>query len=172
MEEGSVSTTSTESTEGGTQEATSAPAFQAPQSQDELNAIVEKRLARERAKYVGFEDYKAKAEQFDAAEEGKKSELEKLNSKATKAEERALKAERALLVSEVARTKGVPAELLVGSTKEELEASAEQLLAFKGVQEQAPAPNGPTSPALGGGSQPLPLNGDPLLHALNQKLGL
>lgn len=41
-----------------------------------------------------------------------------------------LKANRA----EVAAEKGIPAELLSGSTREELEASADALIAFKGDQ--------------------------------------
>jgi hypothetical protein len=53
------------------------------------------------------------------------------------------------LRSSVAAAKGVPVELLSGSTQEELEAAAEKLLAFKGVKPPAPPANG--QGALGAG---------------------
>jgi uncharacterized protein YdiU (UPF0061 family) len=46
-------------------------------TQAELDAIVGDRLKRERAKYADYEDVKAKAQQFDAAQEAAKSDLEK-----------------------------------------------------------------------------------------------
>lgn len=168
-----MSTTNTEST-GNAQEstATETTEFKAPASQEELNAIVEKRLARERAKYSNFDEIKAKAEKFDEVEESKKSDLDKLTGKLTKAEERAAKAERALLVSEVAREKGVPVALLTGSTKEELEAAADALIAFRGDKTEEEPPAGPSSSALGDAGKPLPLNGDPLEQALRARLNI
>lgn len=171
-----MSTTNTESA-GTAQESTAAATteaeFKAPATQDELNEIVEKRLARERAKYSDYKDLKAKAEQFDAVEEGKKSELEKIAAKASKAEERALKAEQALLKSEVAREKGVPVALLHGSTKEELEAAADELIAFRGeTKTSEEVPPGATSSALRDSGNPLPLNGDPLENALRARLNI
>jgi hypothetical protein len=167
-----VSTTNTESTGEAQGTSTEATEFKAPASQEELNAIVEKRLARERAKYSNFDEIKAKAEKFDEVEESKKSDLDKLTGKLTKAEERALKAERALLVSEVAREKGVPVALLTGSTKEELEAAADALIAFRGDKTEEEPPAGPTSTALGDAGKPLPLNGDPLEQALRARLNI
>jgi hypothetical protein len=169
-----VSTTNTEST-GTAQESTAAASaeFKAPATQEELNAIIEGRLSRERAKYSDYSDLKAKASKFEEAEEEKKSELEKVATKAQKAEERALKAEQLLLKSEVAREKGVPVALLVGSTKEELEAYADGLIAFRGEttnSEEEPA--GATSTALRDSGNPLPLNGDPLENALRSRLNI
>jgi hypothetical protein len=166
-----VSTTNTES-QGTSQEATSTTdEFKAPATQAELNEIVEKRLARERAKYSDYNDVKARAAKFDELEEEKKSELDKLTSKATKAEQRAIAAEQALLKSEVAREKGVPVKLLTGSTKEELEAAADELIAFRGEQKTEEEP-GATSSALGDSGKPLPLNGDPLENALRSRLNI
>ena len=167
-----MSTTNTESTGEAQGTSTEATEFKAPASQEELNAIVEKRLARERAKYSNFDEIKAMAEKFDEVEESKKSDLDKLTGKLTKAEERALKAERALLVSEVAREKGVPVALLTGSTKEELEAAADALIAFRGDKPEEEPPAGPTSTALGDAGKPLPLNGDPLEQALRARLNI
>lgn len=44
--------------------------------------------------------------------------------------------------SDVATAKGVPVELLTGTTKAELEAAADALLAFKGVIPKVPSANG------------------------------
>ena len=46
-------------------------------TQSELNAIVADRLSRERGKYSDYEELKTKAAQFDAAEEARKTELQK-----------------------------------------------------------------------------------------------
>lgn len=62
-------------------------------TQAELDRIVQDRLARERQKYEGFDDLKAKAEQFDKLQDEQKSELEKERDRAAKAEERATKIE-------------------------------------------------------------------------------
>ena len=50
-------------------------------TQDELNAIVADRLAREKAKYEGFDELKAKAEKYDELEEANKSELQKASER-------------------------------------------------------------------------------------------
>lgn len=125
--------------------------FQPPASQEDLNRIIQERLAREREKFAGFDDIKAKAEQFDALQEQNKTDLQKEQERAAAAEKRAIKAELKALRADVAITKGVPPNLLSGSTKEELEASAVALLAFKGEQPapvvRALQPGNPTAPA-------------------------
>lgn len=66
-------------------------------------------------------------------EERDKSELEKLTGKLTKAQQDKADAESKLLRYEIAAEKQVPADavdLLVGSTREELEAKADKLLDF------------------------------------------
>ncbi len=52
-------------------------------TQDELNAIVQTRLADERKKYADYDSLKEKAGKYDAQEEANKSELQKANEKAT-----------------------------------------------------------------------------------------
>lgn len=49
-----------------------------PATQDDLNRIVEQRLARERGKYADYDDLKAKAAKFDEADQASKSEMQKL----------------------------------------------------------------------------------------------
>lgn len=53
------------------------PTWKAPESQAELDRIVESRLAREREKYKGFDDLKVKAEKWDQLEDEKKTPSEK-----------------------------------------------------------------------------------------------
>lgn len=54
-----------------------APAWKAPANADELNAIIEKRLARERSRYKDYDDLKAKAARADALESANATDLEK-----------------------------------------------------------------------------------------------
>jgi hypothetical protein len=123
-----------------------ATTFTPPASQEELDRIIGQRLARAEAKYVGFDDIKAKAEQYDALEEQNKTELQKALDRAAAAEALAADASAKALRSEVAAAKNVPLDLLSGATKEELEAAADKLLAFRG--EQAPGPKSPYVPAV------------------------
>lgn len=51
--------------------------FTPPASQEELNRIIEQRLARERGKFADYDDLKAKAAKFDEADAASKSELQK-----------------------------------------------------------------------------------------------
>lgn len=92
-------------------------------SQEDVDRIVNDRLARERKKFEGFDDIKAKAEKFDAVASERDALAEKVN-------EFEAQAERSKIASEVAKDAGVPAEALRGSTREELEAHAEVLKAL------------------------------------------
>ena len=105
-------------------------------TQSEMDAILGDRLKRERAKYADYNDLKAKAAKFDEAEAASKSELEKAVERAEKAEQALADikaaAEVAALRAEVAKEKGVDAELLRGTTREELEEHADAIKAFAG----------------------------------------
>lgn len=121
--------TATEATEGaaqGPQDAKQAGGAAEAKTftQEEVNAIVEKRIARVKSTPPDdYEELKAKAAKYDELEEAKKSELEKANdatAKATKSAEEwksrfeALEAERqrAQLVREKAQEHGVDPEML------------------------------------------------------------
>ena len=82
-------------------------------TQQELDAIVADRLKRERQKYEGFDDYKAKAQKYDELEEANKSELDKAHERVTtlETELNALKkAEEIRLIREkVATEMSIPA---------------------------------------------------------------
>ena len=93
-------------------------------------------------------DYVAKLRQ----EAAKYRTEAKTNAEAAKrlaeAERKAQAAELKALRSDVAQAKGVPAGLLTGSTEEELTASADALLAFRGEAPKTPA----APPASGQGN--------------------
>lgn len=119
--------------------------FAAPQSQEDLNKIIEARLARERAKYADYDNLKSAAEKLAEIEAANQTEAEKTQARLEAAEKRAAELEVQYLRAEVANEKGVPAKLLAGATREELEAAADELIAFRGEQK----PPAPKSSALG-----------------------
>lgn len=116
--------------------------FSAITTQENLDKIIGKRLTREREKYAGFEDLKAKAEKYDAIEEGQKTDLQKLQERLERAEKENAAFKQREQVStwaaEVSKETGVPANLLRGSTKDELESHAAMLKEFTGEQSTAP----------------------------------
>ncbi|OYN81771.1 capsid assembly scaffolding protein Gp46 family protein [Mycolicibacterium sphagni] len=112
--------------------------FKAITSQDDFDKAVARRVARERKKYEGFEDFKAKAEQFEKLEAEKGSDIEKLTRRAEKAErdlasltEKLSKAERNETVRDIADELGLPKKLVKrvqGDTEEDIRADIEDLL--------------------------------------------
>lgn len=124
--------------ENATQGATAEKTF----TQAEMDAIIGDRLKRERAKYADYDEVKAKAAKYDEAEEAGKSELQKAVERAEKAEGalKALENERKLaeLRAEIAKEQGIEADLLRGTTREELEAHAGQIKAYVGNSQRFP----------------------------------
>lgn len=112
--------------------------FTPPATQEELNRILESRLARERAKYADYDDLKAKASEYDKVTEASKTELQKERERAEAAEKKAAKYEAekqvATWAAEITKGSSIPAAALRGSTKEEL---AEHFEVLKSI---APAP--------------------------------
>lgn len=103
-------------------------------TQAEMNAIISDRLSRERSKYADYDDLKAKAQQFDAAQEAGKTELQKANEKAAKLQAQldALNSANTLreVRAKVSAATGVPADLLSGDTEEACTAQAQAILKF------------------------------------------
>lgn len=103
-------------------------------TQAEVNSIVADRLNRERTKYADYDDLKAKAQQFDAAQEAGKTELQKATEKAEKLQQQldALNSANALreIRAKVSAATGIPAELLTGDTEEACTAQAQAILKF------------------------------------------
>jgi vacuolar-type H+-ATPase subunit I/STV1 len=149
--------------------------FKAPSSQDELNRIVQARLDRERSKFADYDDLKAKASKLAEIEEANKTEAEKQAERFQQIERENQTLKQAKDRAEVAADKGLPANLLSGSTREELEASADALIAFRDAAATA-APSAPQSASFvipGEGNSPaLALNGDGIEAALKNALGI
>lgn len=105
-------------------------------TQEEVNGIVNDRLARERKKYEGInlEELKNKAQMFDEIEEKNKSELERANEKANRlqAELDNMKKTNEIktMREKVASETGVPVNLLNGDTEEECSEQANAIKAF------------------------------------------
>lgn len=114
-----------------------------PETQAEIKklraeAAENRRLAREAS---------AKVEEYESANA---SELEKAHKAREKAEKEAADSKAKLLRFEVATDKQVPAEavdLLTGSTREELEAQADKLLALAAKSKSADFDGGAREPA-------------------------
>lgn len=103
-------------------------------TQAELNAIVQKRLGEQAAKFGNYEELKEKAQKFDQIQEASKTELQKANERADALQNQLdsmVKADNIRRIREqVSKEHGVPAELLNGETKEECEAQAIGILSF------------------------------------------
>lgn len=100
-------------------------------TQEQVNALVGNARTHERSKYPNYDQYKAAFEELEKIREGEKSDLQKAIERAEKAEgeRNALQAEkdRNSWAQEVSKATGVPADVLRGATKEEMEAHAESL---------------------------------------------
>lgn len=97
------------------------PGFHAPRDQAEFDRMIGERLARERSKFDGYDDFRAKAEQFDALEEQNKTELQRATEAATAADQRATLAEwrlvdqaiRNAVVAEAAKANAIDPDEIV-----------------------------------------------------------
>ena len=109
--------------------------FAAVTSQEDLDKIISKRLARERDKLTSqFADYdavKAKAEQFDAAQDAAKTELERAQERTQELETKLAQTETEKLRSELAGAAGVPVDLVAGSDEESMKASIVKVIEFR-----------------------------------------
>lgn len=133
-------------------------------TQADIDRIVAERVNRERAKFSDYDALKDKATKFDQLDAATKSDIDKANERATAAEKRAADAEAKALRLEVATAKGLTstqARRLVGATKEELEADADDLLSsFKPADgngdggDGKPTPSNRPSENLRGGGDP------------------
>lgn len=114
-------------------------------TQADVDRIVAERLTRERGKFADYDQLKTKASEFDKLAEAQKTAEQRAAEALTAAETKAAAAERRALLLEVATEKGLTtaqAKRLVGSTREELLADADEFLG-----------------SLPGGAQPQQSNG-------------
>ena len=103
-------------------------------TQAELNAIVQKRLGEQAAKFGNYEELKEKALKFDEIEDKAKSELQKATERADALQKELEGLKQAEVVrnirEKVSKETGIPATLLTGSTEEECKTQAEAIKAY------------------------------------------
>ena len=127
-------------------------------TQAEVDRIVKERLSRQRQQEFGdYDDLKAKAQRLQEIEDANKSETQKLTDQLTSLQQQltekdaeVAKATLSSLKASVAAEKGVLASALTGTTKEELEASADDLIAWRDAVKPNRKP--PTSAGLKSGA--------------------
>lgn len=112
---------SDENTQGETEQA----------QEPDWKALARKWEGRAKENLVAAKANEDAAKRLAEIEESQKTEAEKAAERLAAAERRAVELEQKANRAEVAAAKGVPAELLTGSTVEELEASADALIKFK-----------------------------------------
>lgn len=113
-----------------------AKSFEAITSQEDFDKAIQARIARERAKIpADYDDLKAKATEFEQWQESQKTEAQKAADRLAAAEKQVAEYQAKATRAEVAAAKGIPLDLLnllTGSTPEELEASADALIKYRG----------------------------------------
>lgn len=126
--------------------------FTPPASQEDLDRIIGERLARERAKFVDYDDLKAKATKYDEAEAKNKTEAERLADELAKARQRAADLERDAVRARVAATAGLPVELITGATEDECQAQATAITKLLADRTSSPPWGGQvgSTPSTGG----------------------
>ncbi len=127
--------------------------FQAITSQEELDRVIGARINKVKAQFTDYDSFKEKAAKFDAAEQASKSELEQEREAREQAERERDSLRIDGLRASVALAKGLTAtqaKRLVGTTQEELEADADELIADLGATK--PTPPKPQSRHLSSGS--------------------
>lgn len=99
-------------------------------SQEQVDAIVKDRLAREREKYKDYNALKGKAVEYDKQQEASKKALEQVE--ALKEELSGLKEQEKIrgIRTKVSGETGVPSELLTGDSEEDCKTQAEAILKF------------------------------------------
>ena len=117
-------------TKGATQDQAPKPdhAFTPITSQEALDAIIAKRVERERRKYADYDTLTAKISTLETDLSAATAKVETYEREAT----------HASLIREVAKETGVPADLLRGSTREEMTAHGKALAEFLTARSATP----------------------------------
>lgn len=115
-------------------------ATEAPAQETDWKTEARKWEARAKDNLARASENEAAAKRLAELEDSQKSEIEKAIARAEQAERALQASELRALRSEVAAAKQIPVDLLTGTTKDELEASADALIAFRGEQAKPVAP--------------------------------
>lgn len=115
-------------------------------------------------------DNEAAAQRLAELEAANKTEAEKQAEALAEAQSKLEELTRAKTRAEVAAAKGIPANLLAGSSQEELEASADALIAWRGsVAPTRPVIDPVPASGTGGGSQGKSVDGNALYERATGK---
>lgn len=135
---------------GGEPQPTGGSTYTPPATQADLDRIVENRLQRERSKYADYDTLKEKAGTVDTLAADR--DTWKQRAEAAEAKNATYEQEKqiATWANEVATETGVPAELLTGSTKEEMTEQAKKLEKYIKVPAPFVGSDGKT-PSVGAG---------------------
>lgn len=116
-------------------------AFEPIEGQEQLDAVLKTRLARERekikAEYADYDELAEKAKAYDEAQEAQKSEAQKAQERIAQLEGDIKKRDEADKVRElrkkVAKETGIPEDLIQGADEESMKAYAAQIAEFAKV---------------------------------------
>lgn len=115
-------------------------------TQEQVNSLLAEQKRKHGEKFADYDDLKAKADQFDKLEEQSKTELQKAIERAEAAEKRAAQFEAkeqvATWAADIVKGSSIPASVLRGSTREELEAHFNDLKALAPTPKRTPVPSG------------------------------
>lgn len=113
-------------------------------SQEEVNSIIQNRIAEVKSKFADYDSLKEKASKFDEIKEAGKSELQKAQEKNVELQKQIDSMNREKEVNEirlkVSKDTNVPIHLLNGSTEDECTAQAQAILSFANQNSQNPYP--------------------------------
>lgn len=112
--------------------------FEPIETQEAFDAAIRERISRaqraEREKYADYEQLKAKAAEYDKAQEAEKGDLQKAREAIERLKKSAAERDEAdklrELRTKVSKATGVPAELIGGSDEEAMTASAKAIAEF------------------------------------------
>lgn len=173
-----------------------APDYTPPATQADLDRIITERLARAKPKAPDdYKDLQAKAQRLAELEAANQTELERAQTALQEATQRAELAENAgkaarinaAVIAEASKQGAVDPEAVVALLAKDAvtidnagqvtgaDSAVKALLEAKPYLQAAPqAANPPGYPDLGQGARgaALPLNGDPILASVRQKLGI
>jgi hypothetical protein len=115
-------------------------------TQDQVNALLADTKRKEREKFADYDDVKAKASRLDQIEESAKTDTQKAVDRAAELEAELNKYKSKEQVTqwatEITKDSDIPASVLRGSTKEELEQHFEQLKGLAPKPKRTSAPTG------------------------------
>lgn len=122
-------------------------------TQEQVNALLAEQKRTVAAKFGDYDDLKAKASKLDEIEKASQTELEQALDRAAKAEAAVAgyqaKEQAAQWAAEIVKGSEIPASVLRGSTREEMQAHFDQLKELAPKPKRTPVPPGKSGTETG-----------------------